>query len=71
MVVGDGKGWWSQARKRGAAVGGLAALGASSRVVLGGGWCSRDGGGVMNRNDKAGAPLLPVAAAGWWDVWPR
>ena len=26
MVVGDGKGWWSQARKRGAAVGGLAAL---------------------------------------------
>lgn len=28
-------------------------------------------GGVMNRNDKAGAPLLPVADAGWWDVWPR
>ena len=27
--------------------------------------------GVMNRNDKAGAPLLPVADAGWWDVWPR
>ena len=39
MVVGDGKGWWSQARKRGAAVGGFSRVTADAPLLLlGAGW---------------------------------
>ena len=55
MVGGDGKGW----------------VVAGQEAVLQGVGGVAGMGGVMNRNDKAGAPLLPVADAGWWDVWPR